>query len=354
MAKQSPIRFGAIGPGGAGTCRIRELAAHPLGVQVVAAVDPKPERLDNLQKCIGYDFARYTGQQDYRRMIDECELDAVGIFTPHSLHLEHVEYAIAKGLHVLIEKPMVYGAANAMRVCRAMAASGKVGMVHYQRHYEPQYIKARELIQKGAIGEVKTFFVYMAQDWPGRDWRGEPEFSCGGQVNDSGSHYQDILLWMTGLLPKSAEGHVDCFQKGDRKKVEINGSFNVQLSNGAGGRVLILGDIPSGFVDDVRIVGTKGELMMSTVHGRRLLHRNEKGEMIDIPLAMPKAWPTSPCDNFVKLIRKKTKVNRVPFIFGVRVATLTDSMLRSARSGGKKIECADLLAEVGATMADIA
>jgi len=207
MAKQSPIRFGAIGPGGAGTCRIRELAAHPLGLQVVAAVDPQPDRLDNLQKCIGYDFARYTGQQDFKKMIDECELDAVGIFTPHSLHLEHVEYAIAKGLHVLIEKPMVYGAANAMRVYRAMEASGKVGIVHYQRHYEPQYIKARELIKKGVIGDVKTFFVYMAQDWPGRAWRGEPEFSCGGQVNDSGSHYQDILLWMTGLVPKSAEGH---------------------------------------------------------------------------------------------------------------------------------------------------
>ena len=353
MSEQSPIRFGAIGPGGAGTCRIRELAAHPLGVNVVAAVDPRPERLDNLEKAIGYGFERYTGQQDYRRMIDECDLDAVGIFTPHSLHLEHVEYAIEKGLHVLIEKPMVYGAANAMRVQRAMEATGKVGMVHYQRHYGPQFIKTRELIQKGVIGDIKTFFVYMAQDWSGRDWRGEPEFSCGGQINDSGSHYQDILLWMTGLLPKSAEGHVDCFYKGSRKKIQINGSFNVELSNGAAGRILIMGDIPGGFVDDVRIVGTEGELMMSTVHGVRLLHKDAKGKVKDIPLAMPKGWPDSPCDNFVKLLRGKARVNRVPFLFGVRVATLTDAMLRSAEAGGKRIDCADLLAEAGATMADL-
>ncbi|MBT7301459.1 MAG: Gfo/Idh/MocA family oxidoreductase [Victivallales bacterium] len=353
MAEQSPIRFGAIGPGGAGTHRIRELAAHPLGLDVVAAVDPRPERLDNLEQVIGYDFQRYTGKQDFKKMIDECELDAVGIFTPHSLHLEHVEYAIEKGLHVLIEKPMVYGAANAMRVYRAMEASGKVGIVHYQRHYAPQFVKTRELIQKGVIGDVKTFFVYMAQDWPGREWRGEPEFSCGGQINDSGSHYQDILLWMTGLLPKSAEGHVDKFQKGDRKQVEINGSFNVELSNGAAGRVLIMGDIPGGFVDDVRIVGTEGELMMSTVHGFRLLHKNRKGEVKDVPLGMPKGWPDSPCDNFVKLIHKKARINRVPFIFGVRVAALTDAMLRSAEAGGKKIECADLLAEVGASMDDL-
>lgn len=353
MAKQSPIRFGAIGPGGAGTCRIRELAAHPLGVQVAAAVDPQPDRLDNLEKCIGYGFTRYTGQQDFKKMIDECELDAVGIFTPHSLHLEHVEYAIAKGMNVLIEKPMVYGAVNAMRVCRAMEASGKVGIVHYQRHYEAQYIMARELIRKGVIGDVKTFFVYMAQDWAGRGWRGEPAFSCGGQLNDSGSHYQDILLWMTDLLPVSVEGNADQYHKGVHKDVEINGSFNVELSNGAAGRILIMGDIPGGFIDDVRIVGTKGELMMSTVHGRRLLHRNEKGEVNDVPLNCPKGWPNSPCDNFVKLIRNKVRTNRVPFIFGVRVATLTDAMLRSARSGGKKVECADLLAEAGASMSDL-
>jgi predicted dehydrogenase len=248
---------------------------------------------------------------------------------------------------------MVYGAANAMRVCRAMETTGKIGIVHYQRHYGTQFIKARELIQKGVIGDIKTFYVYMAQDWPGRNWRGEPEFSCGGQINDSGSHYQDILLWMTGLLPKSAEGHVDYYHKGDRKQVQINGSFNVELSNGATGRILIMGDIPGGFIDDVRIVGTKGELMMSTMHGRRLMHRNEKGEMAEVPLNCPKGWPNSPCDNFVKLIRRKVRTNRVPFIFGVRVATLTDALLRSGREGGRKIECADLLAEAGATMDDL-
>jgi len=73
----------------------------------------------------------------------------------------------------------------------------------------------------------------------------------------------------------------------------------------------------------------------------------------DVPLGMPKGWPDSPCDNFVKLIHKKARINRVPFIFGVRVAALTDAMLRSAEAGGKKIECADLLAEVGASMDDL-
>ena len=74
------IRFGAIGCGSAGTNRINQLAKHELGVKVVAAVDVDPTRLDNLEKVLGYnDFAHYTGEQDFKRMIDENQLDAVGI-----------------------------------------------------------------------------------------------------------------------------------------------------------------------------------------------------------------------------------------------------------------------------------
>jgi predicted dehydrogenase len=351
MASSDPIRFGAIGCGGAGTNRIQQLAQHELGVRVVAAVDINPARLDNLESVLGYTFKRYEGPEDYKRLIDENELDAVGIFTPHIPHLEHVTYAIEADKHILIEKPMVCGAANAMRITRMLDERGLTGIVHYQRHYELKFMKAREMIQKGMIGDVETFFVYMAQDWYGREWRGDPAFSGGGQINDSGSHYQDILLWMTGLLPKSAEGHVDMFYHGQKKQVEINGSFNVELSNGAGGRIIILGDIPGGFVDDVRIVGTEGDLMF---YGNQVLHRPKGGEIREVPMKRPKGYPESPCDNFVKLLRKRSRVNRVPFIFGARVALLTEAMLTSAHAGGKKVDCADILDAAGYSMDDLA
>ena len=257
MAAKTPIRFGAIGCGGAGTDRIMQLARHPLGLTVVAAADIKPPRLDNLENQLGYQVARYSGPEDYKRVVDDHDVDAVGIFTPHIPHFEHVKYALAKGKHVLIEKPMVCGGANALEITRTLEATGKVGIVHYQRHYEAKFMKAREMIQKGVIGEVKTFYVYMAQDWGGRDWRGDPAFSGGGQINDSGSHYQDILLWMTGLLPVSAQGFVDSWHQGVQKQVEVNGMFNVELSGGAMGRIIIVGDILGGFNDDVRIRGTE-------------------------------------------------------------------------------------------------
>ncbi|MDD3696208.1 MAG: Gfo/Idh/MocA family oxidoreductase [Lentisphaeria bacterium] len=351
MSSSSAIRFAAIGCGNAGTARICALAGHELGLKVVAGADLVEANLDNLASRLGYSFKHYVGEQAYLQMLDENELDAVGIFTPHIPHYEHVLAAMKKGLHVIIEKPMVCGAANALEVTRLMRESGKVGIIHYQRHYEAKFAKARELIQKGLIGEVKRFFIYMAQDWPGRTWRAEPEYSGGGQINDSGSHYLDILLWMLDVLPRSAEGHCDSFYNGKRGKVEFNGSFNVELENGAAGRVVFLADIPGGFVDDVRIIGSKGNLFFQ---GDRLIHYDaEKDAYHDMPTSLAKNYPSSPSDNFVKLLKNKVRINRVPFIFGCRVALLTEAMLRSAAQGGEKILCADILKESGHGMQDL-
>jgi len=350
MAVKAPLRFGAIGSGGAGTDRILQLARHALGVQVVAAADLKPERLDNLEKQLGYSVARYTGPQDYRHVVDDHEVDAVGVFTPHVSHYEHVKYALQQGKHVLIEKPMVCGAAKAIEITRLLAASGRVGIIHYQRHYEPKFVKARELILKGAIGEVQTFYVYMAQDWAGREWRGDPALSGGGQLNDSGSHYQDILLWMTDLLPASAQGFVDNWQRGTLREVEVDSMHNLELSNGAMGRMIITGDILGGFQDDVRIRGTKGDVMF---FGDNVLLRPHGGEIEQITPVLPKGYPVSPCDNFVKLIRGRCRQNRVPFLFGCRVALLTEAMLRSGHSGGTKVTCKDILREARLSMKDI-
>jgi predicted dehydrogenase len=205
------------------------------------------------------------------------------------------------------------------------------------------------MIQKGVIGEVRTFHVYMAQDWSGWDWRGDPELSGGGQLNDSGSHYQDILLWMTGLLPVAVEGSMDCYHQGQRKQVPINGSFNVELSNGAGGRIIIVGDTIGGFRDDVRIAGDKGDLFF---HEGVLYHRPHRQAIREVSCRLPRGYPRSPVDNFVRLVRGRSRKNRVPLVFGAAVATLTDAMLRAGETG-ERIGCEDLLRAADGSFDDI-
>ena len=352
MKAEKELRFGVVGVGGMGTYRVKTLIKPEFNVKIVAVSDINPAALDNIEKVMGTkDFKHYTGPNDYKKMIDNDNLDAICIFTPHDCHLPMAKYAAQKGVNILIEKPMVCGAANAMEVTRIVNEKKLKAIIHYQRHYELKWMKARELIQKGDIGQVTNFYVFMAQDWRGREWRGIPEKCLGGQINDSGSHYQDIILWMLDELPVSAQGHIDNFYRDHELKVEANGSFHVELTNGITGRFVILSDIPGGFVDDVRICGTKANLYFN---GDKLIrHDIKKDEYEEIPMTRPKNYPDSPIDNFIKLMRGKTRTNHVPFIFGCRVALLTDAMLRSGHKNGKKIVCEDLLKEKGYSLNDL-
>ena len=348
MAKGKKIRFGVIGPGGAG--RGRTLVANKdKAVEVVAAADTSADCIAKLEEGLGHKVERFLGPDGYKQMIDSVGLDAVGVFSPHTLHYDHAMYAFEHGLHVLIEKPMVCGVDNAIRSAKLAAKKKLVYLIHYQRHFEAKYVTARKLIAKGEIGEVKSFYVYMAQDWRGGSWRGDPKFSGGGQLNDSGSHYQDILLFMTGLLPKSVQGSYDFFYQGQKRPIEINGSFNVELSNGAAGRLIIIGDYIRGFADDVRILGTKG---LITFQGANLMLHQDGKDPKAVEPKLPRGYPANPSDNFVKLITGRCKENHVPALFGAQVALLTDGMLAAGKTG-KKANCATLLKRAGFSYKDI-
>ncbi len=353
MAKLKTVRFGIIGPGGAGRWRCRELSKEP-AANIVAAADTNPDCLDKLEADLGHKVERFLGPDGYRQMIDKCGLDAVGVFSPHTLHFPHAMYALENGLHVLIEKPMVCGVGNAIASAKLAAKKKLVYMITYQRHFEAKYVAARDLMRKGAIGELKSFYVYMAQDWPSPriGWRGDPKFSGGGQLNDSGSHYQDILLYMTGLLPKSVEGAWDMLYRGERAKVETNGSFCVTLSNGAAGRLIIIGDYIRGFTDDVRLLGSKGMISMSTADNLITLAVDGK-PTIKIEAKLPRNYPPNPPANFVRLLTGQVKHNYVPALFGAQVALLTDAMLLSGKTR-KPADCEAILKKVGYTYNDIA
>ena len=342
MAKRRKIRYGVIGSGGAGRHRTLLLDREP-AIEVVAAADTDPACIDKLEEAIGRGVERFVGPSAYRRMLETVALDAVGIFSPHTLHYEHAVAALGRGLHVLIEKPMVCGVGNAIRTAKVAARKKLHYLIHYQRHFEAKYVTARRLVRKGAIGELTTFYVYMAQDWRGGRWRGQPKYSGGGQLNDSGSHYQDILLYMTGLLPRSVRGSYDRYYHGEKRPIEINGSFSVELTGGAAGRLIIIGDYIRGFTDDVRLLGTSG---MIRFDGEDLLLQKHGRDPVKVPLKLPRGYPANPCDNFARLLTGRTQQNHVPALFGAQVALLTDAMLAAGRAG-RKVNCQTLLKRAG-------
>jgi predicted dehydrogenase len=346
---RAKVRVGIIGPGGVGADRAHKLHLEP-NCEVVAAADTDAKRIRDLRKRLGKtDITAYLGPNGYKQMIKKENLEAVGVFSPHSVHHVQAKLALESGCHVLIEKPMANGVAKAVELYKLARKKKRTLLIHYQRHFEPVYVTAKRLLDRGIIGKLNHFYCYMAQDYRGvGGWRMVNKISGGGQINDSGSHYQDIMIWMTGLMPLRAYGATDKYMGGGLRDVELNSSHHVEFEKGLTGRVIIIGDYIGGFVDDVIIEGTKGTLKLTG--GRIVLVRNRKAK--ELPMNVPKRWPTNPCNNFAGLLDGRYQENCVDGILGARVSMLTETLLESGRKR-RMVECKDILARDGLTYGDI-
>ncbi|MFN7019363.1 MAG: Gfo/Idh/MocA family protein, partial [Fimbriimonadales bacterium] len=159
----SKVRLGLIGSGG--------MARHHINVlqgvgdaELIAIAEPSPAQRDaTLQR-----FPHLQGVpffDDYHDMLEKVELDGVIIVTPHTLHFEQAMAALDKGLHVMIEKPMVCTVEHARILVRRIRETGKVGLIAYQRHYIPVYRYVYEGIRRGEIGEPHFVQALNLQNW---------------------------------------------------------------------------------------------------------------------------------------------------------------------------------------------
>jgi predicted dehydrogenase len=356
------LRVGVIGPGGAGRGNTMGFATRA-DCEVVAAADVSASSMDALEKLMeerveGYQrgtLRRYEGEYEFIEMLNKESLDIVGVFSPHSLHHIHVAYALRAGCSVLVEKPMANLVGDAVQIHRLAVARGLHLVGGYQRHYEDRYVSARQFIQGGNLGELTRFEVYMAQRWGAGGWRGDPRFSGGGQPNDSGSHLQDIFMWMTGFLPKSVHGTTDMVFEDDGKvipkQVEINSYSDVVMENGAEGSITILGNTRIGFKEWVVLEGTEGVLEIRD--GMRFIPKG--GEPQDVPSSRPENYPRNKGDQVVGLVKGVYDANWTSGINGIRTSWLTNSILAAGKGPERKnhVDCDALIESEGYSRADI-
>ena len=110
-------------------------------------------------------------------------------------------------------------------------------VVSYQRNFYPAYACARELVQKGVLGQIKGIVAYVTQNWGGKGWRMVPELSGGGMFMDTGSHLVAAVLWITGLTPVKVSAFMD--KRG--KQVDMDAVINARFRGGALGSLSFVG-----------------------------------------------------------------------------------------------------------------
>lgn len=163
------------------------------------------------------DYAKRHNVPRWYTNVDELiadeEVNAVYIATPPDVHLEYAAKAIKAGKAVYIEKPMARNFAECEEINRLAREAGVPVFVAYYRRTLPYFVKLKELIDSGVIGEIRL--VNIALHWQPYDeevgenpkprWRVFPEISGGGHFHDLASHQFDFLEHALGKI-KYAHG----------------------------------------------------------------------------------------------------------------------------------------------------
>jgi len=317
------IRVGMIGVGGIAHGHVQRLLAMP-EAEIVALCDTSEASVARLMEAQPKvkDLPVYA---DYRELLEKEKLDAVQIASPHTAHFPQIMDSLDAGLHVLTEKPMVCTVAHAHSVLNKAEEAGKVLCISYQRHFHGAFRYMRERFATGELGSLTFMAALQGQGWlrgTRGKWRQEPELSGGGQLNDSGSHLLDIILWVTGLGVSEVFAFID--NRG--AKVDINSAISVRFENGAEGTFSVVGDSRCPWWEDITFWAENGTFFYR--NGKLFEQIGDAGPQEVTTLANY----SNPDQNFIYAILGKEEV-QVPPVCGLRVIELTEAAWRSAECG---------------------
>ncbi len=317
------LRIGFVGAGGIAPGHYTRLH-DTRKASVVALSDRDPAAIERFrQRCPGSE--KLPVYDDYRDMLKKEDLDAAVILSPHTVHYEQIRTCLNQGLHVLSEKPMTCTIKHAQALIKKASEVKKVLMVSYQRHFDPMFRYVREQIAQGKLGEIQFVQALQGQEWlrvTKGTWRQQLSMSGGGQLNDSGSHLVDIMLWTTGLRVKEVYAAMERFDG----EVDINATLAMTFDNGALGSMSIIGNAP-GWYEDHTIIGSEGAFYLR--QGLGLIYQDGYGKPIEIKL--PK-YGRNPDSNFVDAILGKDEPQTPPEC-GLRTIEVTEAAWRSAAEG---------------------
>jgi predicted dehydrogenase len=322
------IRMAVIGTGGMAQGHIERMLKMP-DVELIAFVDINPQSLERTQKRHGEAVADIKTYSDYKEMLADEKPDAVVIVTPHTLHYQMALDSLDAGCDVLLEKPMVNKVTEAHALLEKIKETGKIVGLGYQRHAMPHFRYIKEKIASGEFGEVQFINALQQQGWAKGtkgSWRQDPALSGGGQINDSGSHLLDIVLWTTGLAPKEVAAFMDF--RGT--PVDINSALSIKFTNGAQGNISVVGDA-AGWYEDITIWCDNGSFYVRNDGTFRVQGTDGKTSEPD-KSQMPEGSDVD--TNFVRAIQGTEEIAAAP-INGLRTIELTEAAWESAKAGGK-------------------
>jgi hypothetical protein len=370
-AENNTLQVALIGCGGRGTGAASQALSTKSGpIKLVALADVFENRVKSSFENLKQEHSnlvdvpgdrKFVGFDGYRKAMDCLRAGDVAIFaSPPAFRWVHFAYAIQKGLHVFMEKPVTVDAPTTRRMI-ALADDAdkknlKVGVGLMVRHCEGRR-ELHDRIRGGQIGDLVLMRAYRmggraAAAGPVPEGQSELLYqvrrfhsflwASGGIFSDYNIHQIDECCWMKNAWPVRAQATGGRHFRGDAVDQNFD-SYSVEYTFGDGTKLFFIGRSQTGCHDEFAsyVHGTTGSAIVSTnahTPGRVRTFKGQNFTRSDMTWAFKQPEPNPyqlEWDHLIEAIRKDQPYNEVK---RGAIASLVTSMGRMAAHTGQVIE----------------
>ncbi|SIR29794.1 Gfo/Idh/MocA family protein [Micromonospora avicenniae] len=353
-SERQTLRVALVGAGFMG--QVHAEAARRAGASVVGVVASRPDRAAAAARATGAD----EGYPDLAALLDHAEVDVLHVCTPNASHAPVVAAALAAGVHVVCEKPLATGSAEAVALVEA--AGDRVTAVPFVYRFHPMVRELRARLAAGEAGHLSSVTGGYLQDWLSRpsddDWRVDSAFGGPSRAfADIGSHWCDLFEFATGdrisrLSARTAVVHERA--SGNRTPTEDLATVHFTTTAGMVG-TLVVSQVAAGRKNrlQLELSGTEASFGFDQEDPERLwIGRRDGGRTLlrdpatlhpsaarYVRLPAGHAQGYQDCfDAFVadtyRAVRGEVPDGLPTFTDGLRAVRITDAVLASAASDG--------------------
>jgi predicted dehydrogenase len=347
-------RIGIIGAGyWAATHYLPLYRDHP-DVELVGIVRKDDAGLDEFQRTFGFEVATSSVPE-----LLASGLDGVVVSSPHRLHREHAEAALAAGAQVLVEKPLTVQLSEARAIVDAARRGGRVATVAHGWNYSRMARWAEEALAADEIGPVRSVTGYMAscltELFAGRAGYGvenvggyavEAEAETwaragagGGYLYGQLSHLLGLALWLAPQEPENVFARAHLLENG----VDLDVQVSVRFADGLVGSFSGHGHQPWAIRHgcDLRIAGDNGVLILDFERERAEILLQGDREKAEVVHVMPDPPPadgegvyecTGPAKYLVDVCLGRESRDCAPAEMGMRAVAVMDAAWQSIQS----------------------
>jgi predicted dehydrogenase len=268
----------SIGIGIIGSRFIAELHAEAIaqvpGTKVLAVASPTPEHLKSFADR--FDIPkRFT---NYRDLLKCDEVQIVSLCLPNNLHCQATVDAARAGKHVICEKPLCMNLHEADQMIAACDKAGVKLMYAEELCFTPKYVRAKQLVDEGALGKVYLIKQSERHFGPHSEWFWDVERSGGGVLFDMGCHGIEFARWILGRPKvKSVLAQCGTYVHKAKTRGDDNAIIVLEFENDAVALIEESWARHGGMDDRAEVYGSQGVTYADLLHGSALETYSEVG-----------------------------------------------------------------------------